>query len=308
MYGVQTYLCKSCKGRFRNKRRNRSVLIKKLWFDYVFNKQTYRELSSRYDLDKRTIRGLLDQYQSPQKKHSPRKVHLLVDATYFGKRREGEYWCVLVARDAHSKENISWLFADRETTSAYTVLREDIEQSGYTILSVTGDGFSGIKSAFSGIPYQMCHVHMERIVIEGTTKNPQTEAGQVLLALTKTLHNTNSHLFTTRLNRYIEKYSSFLNEKTYNPETGRREWTHRPLRSATTSLVNWRKYLFTYEHYKDISKTTNSLEGHFSHLKSITILHRGANKHHAQKIIHSILLASTIAPNKKERKVLSKKN
>lgn len=299
---MQTYLCKSCNKRFRNKRRNKSILIKKLWFDYVFNKQTYRELSERYGLDKRTIRALLGQYQSPKKEHSPRAVHLLVDATYFGKRREGEYWCVLVARDAYSKENIAWLFSDYETTSAYVALRENIEQNGYIILSVTGDGFTAIKSAFFGIPYQMCHVHMERLVIEGTTKNPQTEAGKVLLALAKTLHNTNSHVFTTRLNLYTSKYSSFLNEKTYNPETGRKEWTHRPLRSAATSLVNWRKYLFTYEHHKNIPKTTNSLEGHFSHLKSIVKLHRGTNRAHTQMIIHSILLSSTIAPKDKTKR------
>lgn len=302
MHGVQTYLCQDCSKRFRNKRRNKSTLIKKLWFDYVFNKQTYRELSKRYNSDKRTIRALLNQYQSPRKKHSPRNIHLLVDASYFGKRREGEYWCVLVARDAYSKENIAWLFSDYETTSAYVALREDIEENGYKIISVTGDGFSGIKSAFFGISYQMCHVHMERLVIEGTTRSPQTEAGQVLLALVKTLHNTNSHVFTTRLNLYIEKYSSFLNEKTYNPETKRKEWTHRPLRKAVTSLVNWRKYLFTYEHYKNIPKTTNSLEGHFSHLKSIVRLHRGANKDHTQMIIHSILLSSTIAPKDRSKR------
>ena len=253
-------------------------------------------------MDKRIIRDLLNQYQSPIKKHHPRLIHLLVDATYFGKREEGKYWCVLVARDAYSKENIVWLFTNYETTLAYTALREEIKQNGYTILSVTGDGFSGIKSAFSGIPYQMCHVHMERRVIEGTTKNPQTEAGQVLLALVRTLHNTNSHVFITRLNLYIEKYRLFLNEKSFNPETGRQEWTHRPLRSATLSLMRLKKYLFTYEHHENIPKTTNSLEGHFSHLKSITKLHRGANKKHAQKIIHSILLASTIAPDEKTKK------
>lgn len=302
MQGVQTYLCLVCKKRFRNKRRNRSILIKKLWFDYVFGKQTYRELSKKYSLDKRTIRDLLNQYQSPIKNHLPRAIHLLIDATYFGKREEGKYWCVLVARDAYSKENISWLFSNHETTLAYATLREDVEQKGYNVVSVTGDGFSGIKSAFSGIPYQMCHVHVERLVVKGTTRNPQTEAGQVLLALAKTLHTTNSHLFITRLNLYIGKYSSFLNEKTYNQETGRKEWTHRPLRQAVTSLLNWKKYLFTYEHHENIPKTTNSLEGYFSHLKAITKLHRGANKTHTKKIIHSILLASTIAPSDKIKK------
>lgn len=189
------------------------------------------------------------------------------------------------------------MFADTETTFGYTRLREQLEAAGYTILSVTGDGFSGIKSAFYGRPYQMCQVHMERIVTTGTTKHPLTEAGQVLLALIRTLPNANSNLFTTRLRLYLERYQSFLNEKSYNELTRRKEWTHRELRSAVVSLLRLRKYLFTFEYNRNISKTTNSLEGHFTHLKKIVGLHQGANRAHAQKIIISILLASTIAPD-----------
>lgn len=300
--GIQTYFCQTCKYRFSSQRRDKRKLIKKLWFDYVFRKQTIRELTETYSLDRRIIRDSLDQYNSPIKQHCPRPIHLLVDATYFGLKKEGEYWCVLAARDAKRKENIYWLFAKTETTFAYAVLREKIEAKGYAILSITGDGFSGLKSAFYGFPYQMCQVHMERLVAIGTTRNPQTEAGQVLLALIKTLHTANSHVFLTRLNKYVEKYNAFLNEKSYNEITGRKEWTHRELRSAVLSLMRLKKYLFTFEHNKNIPKTTNSLEGYFSHLKDVFKIHRGANRQHAQKIIHSILLASSIAPNEKTKK------
>ena len=126
----------------------------------------------------------------------------------------------MLARDPYNKENLWWMFTKSETTSVYRLMRDDLESLGYTILSVTGDGFGGIKQAFKGIPYQMCHVHMERIVIRGTTRNPQTEAGEVLLALVRTLYDTTSNLFHTRLTQYIEKYRDFLNEKTINPVTG----------------------------------------------------------------------------------------
>jgi hypothetical protein len=98
-------------------------------------------------------------------------------------------------------------------------MRRELELLGYEILSVTGDGFSGIKQAFLGIPYQMCHIHMERIVILGTTRNPQTEAGMVLLALVKTLKSTDKITFQKRLDKYFKKYNSFLNERTFYSES-----------------------------------------------------------------------------------------
>ena len=198
-------------------RRIKKVTIKHLWKKYVFQKQTKRELASDYSMDKRTIRSLFEKYKPPQKRHNPRPVHIVTDATYFGERTEDTSWCVAVARDPSLKENLVWRFADTETTSLYSNLKDQLERAGYVVVSITADGFGGIRSAFTGIPYQMCHVHMERLVVRGTTKNPKTEAGEVLLALVRTLHNTNSHVFNTRLKMYIEKYNTFLNEKTTNP-------------------------------------------------------------------------------------------
>lgn len=281
-------------------RRQRNILLKKLWKDYVFGKQTLRELKDEYCLDKRTIRNLLDQYKNTTKQHNPRSIHIVVDATYFGERIEDTSWCVVVARDPEKQEDLVWTFAKTETTSLYYDLRTELEELGYTIQSVTGDGFSGIRSAFVNIPYQMCHVHMERLVTRGTTKNPQTEAGVVLLALIRTLHVTTKKTFTKRLNKYVEKYQDFLNEKTTNPLTGERYWTHKELRKAVLSLVTHKQYLFTYSANTHISKTTNSLEGRFSHVKDIVDVHRGLSRPQKQKVLHTILLASTIAPSKKK--------
>ena len=283
---------------FRNSRRSKTVVTKHLWQDYVFGKQTFRELSIKYGLDKRTIRKRLEDYVAPSKKHNSRPIYIVVDATYFGERTEETSWCVVVARDPEKQEDLVWRFVDTETTSVYISLREELEELGYTIKSVTGDGFSGIRSAFQGIPYQMCHVHMERLVTRGTTKNPQTEAGQVLLALIKTLHSTTKKTFTKRLNKYIEIYNNFLNEKTTNPLTGDKFWTHKQLRQATLSLIHHKNYLFTYSSNTHISKTTNSIEGRFSHIKNITVLHRGLSRLQKHKVLHTLLLVSTIAPTK----------
>lgn len=273
-------------------------MTKHLWEQYVFHKQTVPELAETYQKDPRTIRGFLDTYTHPSKIHHPRQVHILVDATYFGKRQEGLSWCVIVARDAITHEDLIWIFADSETTSGYRVLRDELEELGYIIQSVTGDGFGGIRTAFSGISFQMCHVHMERLVTIRTTRNPQTEAGQVLLALGRSIHTTNSHVFHTRLTAYVERYHDVLNEKTFNELSGRWDWTHRSLRQAVTSLNNLKLYLFTFEHNTNISKTTNSLEGHFAHMKLYLGVHRGVNRVQAQRIVHSLLLASSVSPSK----------
>lgn len=222
----------------------------------------------------------------------------MVDATYFGERKEDTSWCAAVVRDPRSKEDIVWQFTKTETTSLYVSLREQLLELGYTIRSVTGDGFSGLKAAFSDVPYQMCHVHMERLVVKGTTRNPQTEAGVVLLALVRTLHRTDSKTFNRRLNQYIEKYRDFLNEKTTNPLTGETYWTHKELRQALMSLLKHRQYLFTFEQNKKIPKTTNSLEGHFSHVNEVVAVHRGLSRVQKQKVLNTIFLASTIAPTK----------
>jgi hypothetical protein len=178
--------------------------------------------------------------------------------------------------------------------------REFLENLGYTILSVTGDGFSGIREAFNGIPFQMCHVHMERLVVKGTTKNPQTIPGQILLALVKTLKDTDQETFRRRLKAFLETYRGFLNEKTIHPLSGEKSLTHEGVVFAFKRLIFFEKYLFTFKQNKNISRTTNSLEGHFSHINRVTSIHRGLSQAQKEKVINSIMLASSVAPSEEK--------
>lgn len=300
--GIQVYKCSACEKKFSGKRRIKTKLIKQVWKEYVFNKQTLRELKNEYTRDKRVLRNYLEQYTPPLKTHDPRKINLVVDGTYFGERITKTIWCLVVFRDPKRRENIWWKFCDTETTSVYREGKEHLEGLGYTIMSVTGDGFGGIRQAFSDIPYQMCQVHMERLIIQRVTQQPQTEAGIAILALTKSIFDTDSKTFNHRLNLYIEKYRDFLNEKTIHPMSLEKSWTHENVRLAVFSLIRFREFLFTYEKDKRIYRTTNSIEGHFSHIKDILKIHRGLSKEHKQKILHSILLASSISPSEAKLK------
>lgn len=173
-----------------------------------------------------------------------------------------------------------------------------LEGLGYTIESVTADGFLGLPRVFQGILFQMCHFHMKQIVIRAVTLKPKTEAGQVILALVQTLTYTSEDVFRQRIQEFHIKYSDFLNEKTTHPD-GSSSYTHDGVRSAYLSLVRWFKYLFTFKLNTDIPNTTNTCDGHFSHIKDILRIHRGVSKLFKQKMIDSILLESTIAPKDK---------
>ena len=298
--GLQTWSCNKCGRRFRNQRRRNPAFGKAIWSQYVFGKQTLRELKYQHRKDKRTLRIILQTYTAPPKTHVPRKVNVVADALYFGERKEHTSWCVIVIRDPTRKENLWWGFFDTETTSAYRTGRDDLEQRGYEIMSVTGDGFAGIREAFYPIPFQMCHVHMERLVIRGTTRRPELPAGQALLALARSLHTFNGDKFRRYFKMYIEKYRDFLNEKTTNPVNESSFFTHEPLRRATLSLRRFLPFLFTYEHHPHIPRTSNSMEGHFAHMRDVTEIHRGLKRLQKEKILHSILLASTISPTQEK--------
>src|SRR3989344_6904824 len=291
--GVQRYLCRVCGKKFRSERRGRKRLTEDIFNDFVFSKQTIRELKPEYGLDKKTIRSVLDKYENGKKIHKPREIYLVVDATYFGKRKEGTSWGVILFRDYLQKENLWWKFVKGERVIDYMEGKEYLENLGYTIKSVTADGFLGLPRLFSGIPFQICQFHTKKTCIKYLTNNPQTEAGQVLLALATTIPNTNYITFKTRLQKYLIHFNSLLNEKTYHP-SGDWSYTYDNIRSVIHTLSKYIDYLFTYEKDLKIPKTSNSCEGHFSHIKDVLRIHRGMSRSLKEKVIHHILLNSSI--------------
>jgi hypothetical protein len=261
----------------------------------VFAKQTLRELSETFSYTKKQLQRIFEGILPGKKTHRPRVIHLVVDATYFG-TKETRLWGVLVFRDEREKENLWWKFIDEEKIYHYREGRDHLVSLGYTILSVTCDGFSGLPELFSPIPVQFCHFHQAQIVRRYTTQNPKIEAGHTLLELVKTLTFTTEMVFAHRLTIFINRYRDFLNEKTTNPLTGETFPTHKKLRSAVRSLQIHLHMLFTFERFPllHIPTTTNSLESHFSHIKDVVRIHRGLSLPLKQKMIHTILLNSSI--------------
>jgi len=293
---VQVYFCKDCGVRFRNERKHKTFLSEEIWNDYVFHKQTIRELVFKYELNKKTIHKYLNDFEFKKKPiHKPRKIYLVVDATYFRLRKDGTSWGVILFRDRELKENLWWKFVKHESQLDYLEGKIFLEELGYQILSVTTDGFKANIDVFRGIPHQMCHFHMKQIVIRNVTLKPKTEPGQVILAIAKTLHKTKKEIFTLRLQQFHFKYQTFLNEKTTHPD-GTKSYTHEGVRNAYNSLVFWYNHLFVYKSNTHIPNTTNTCEGHFSHLKDIVRIHRGMSDSMRRKVINAVFVESTISP------------
>jgi hypothetical protein len=171
-----------------------------------------------------------------------------------------------------------------------------LESLGYTILSVTADGLPGLPAVFSHIPFQFCHFHAQKTVIKYTTKKPRTEAGRVLLQLMYALKEYSHETFLEALIAWHQVHQDFLKEKTVHPD-GSWSYTHRKLRSALRSILNMSQYLFTYQAHPAgfIPPTTNTLEGHFSHIKIRAKCHRGITPLRLQRVVHALLLASSVS-------------
>jgi hypothetical protein len=290
--GIQRWRCKDCLKYFQA---NRKALPKEaLFLSFVFHKQTFTELSKSYHIKINTLQKIFDDHVLEKKLHNPRIIYLVVDGTYFGTTGTPNAFCLVVFRDEENKENVWWKFCEVETYDVYKEGKDYLTSLGYVIKGVTADGLPLIRNVFKDIRFQMCLVHMERIIIRGTTKFPILEAGKVLLAIAGTLHSTNKDELRSRVLKYKEMYWEFLNEKATSLTTGDIWFVHRELLRAFKSLYSLFPYLFTYESDSRISKTSNSIEGHFHHINVRVSVHHGLSLQRKQKLITAILLNSSV--------------
>ena len=210
----------------------------------------------------------------------------VMDCVFFG-RTKG----YLVVRDPHRKENVYWIQIRRETRQEYQCARDTLEGLGFVILAVVADGKRGIKGVYEDLPVQMCHFHQKAIITRYLTMRPKLQASIELKKLVHGLCDASEEDFAQELWLWREKWREFLNERTVHPETNKRPFTHRRLRSAYRSLKTNLPYLFTYRRSPELTipNTTNGLEGSFAYLKELVRVHRGAKPDLKHKIINTIL-------------------
>jgi hypothetical protein len=275
----------SCGKNFQSKRR-KIRLQKVLWNKYVWKKQTIADLSKGHKKSEKWIRQQLDKIEVGKRIIKPQSIIVVVDTVFWGRG-----YGVTILREPNMKRNLWWREVISETPSNYAYGRYILEKQGFAVKAVVLDGKRGVRDVFGDVPIQMCHFHQIAIINRYLTRRPKLEASKELRVIALSLTVTTEKKFTRLLNEWYDKWQYFLKEKTVNPETHRWCYTHKRLRSACRSLKTNLPYLFTYQKYPrlQIPNTTNSLEGSFSHLKSLLRIHRGAKRKRRYKMICEIL-------------------
>ena len=278
-------MCRVC-GKSQSSSRRKRKQKEKIWEEYIWNKQTRKQLGRRYQRSSKTIERVLDAHEITEKIHRPRNIVAVIDATYFG-RRNG----VLVARDPNKKENLHCHEVFSETKAEYQKARNELESLGYKLDAVVLDGKRGIPSVFKDMPVQICQFHQWQIVRRKLTTKPKLASHQALLSIGRRISKTTEPEMKKLLNVFEKLFHADLNEKTYILGTKRWRYTHAKLRSAYGSLVRNLPFLYTCQKYSKlhIPNTTNSLDGSFSVLKMFLNVHRGLRPDRRLKVIRELL-------------------
>lgn len=258
-----------------------------LWQEYVFNKQTYKQLATKYSCSTKTIQRKLDGITTQRETTFFCFANVLMDTTYFG-RKLG----VMVFKDAISGKILYRQYVKSETNKLYQNGIEEISRRGIIIQSIVCDGRKGLLQLFEEIPVQMCNFHQVAIVRRYLTKNPKMQASKELWEHTLLLTVTDRESFEGGLAAWHSKWETFLNERAIGTD-GKKRYVHKKLRSAYKSLKTNLPWLFTwYDNiHLNIPNTTNSIDGHFADLKNKLRNHNGLSKARKKRFIDEFLKA-----------------
>lgn len=286
--GVRRYKCTVCGHQFQSERRKKHF-VAELWYEYVWRKQTLKEVGERIGRSARWVRRHFDHMERAHESLDPQKTVVVADTTFWGRQ-----YGVCVFRAPTLKKNLWWNEVVGERMAHYHYGRKILESKGWHFTAAVVDGRRGLTAVFKDIPVQICQFHQIKQVTKYLTRRPKTDAGKELRTLVLTLTKTDEAAFTKDLDAWHAMWKDFIEEKTvYDFTNGKKKWfyTHKNVRSAYYSLKRNLPYLFTYQKYPhlNIPNTTNCLDGSFSQLKARMGVHRGLRKDRRYKLISEIL-------------------
>lgn len=211
-----------------------------------------------------------------------------MDTTYWGRN-----FGIMLFKDALSKGNLLKYYVKNETNTLYIQGVNELRSLGFEIVGIVCDGRKGLIQSFKDIPVQMCQFHQSAIIRRYLTKRPKLKAAQELMLVVDLMKQTDKESFVGALQSWFDKWETFLNERTVNPDTKKSFYTHKRLRSAYKSLKNNLPWLFTWYDYFElkIPNTTNAIDGHFADLKNKLRNHNGLSIERKVKFIDGFLKA-----------------
>lgn len=212
---------------------------------------------------------------------------------------------VLILYEYTSNQPLAWTFVEREKFETWGQFLMTIERV-HSVHAFVSDGQKGLKKAihllFPDALHQRCIAHVVRLSLAWLTKRPQSEAARELRSLIGILHavktEEDARQWEADILRWDARHAVFLSDKSINPATGRKWYTHRKLRAVRSLVLNALHDLFRYTTDACIPNTTNSVEGGInSPLKELLGRHRGITKEQKK------LLVSQYLYNRRTRKL-----
>lgn len=273
-----------------------------IWFEkWISDKRSLEDLSKASGYSVSTLKRHFEFYLSkpPQLSIFPsEKVNLLIDGTYFKNDL-----CLILYRDNSIKFTQLYRLTDGEW---YDEMKEDLENLlslGVNIESITSDGHKALLKAIRMVNKQIiaqrCLVHIQRMCQIWLSTSPKSLAGaelrQIVLKLNQIKTSDQRDHWIVSLIKWHEMYGEFINEKSYNQETGRYWYTHKMVRRSFSVIKNALPDMFHYIDNQRIPKSTNGLESFFGHLKGNLNIHRGLTQPHKKNFIKWYLYFKNIS-------------
>jgi hypothetical protein len=216
--------------------------------------------------------------------HSSREVVVLMDAMYWGR-----HFGVVIFQDNTDGTVLWYKFIDKkESVGDYEEGLKHLLRHGIKINGIVSDGLIGLRERMIDYHFQYCQFHQLLTILKYLTKNPKTEAGRSLLALTRQIFYMDKESFIGAFNEWQEQWHDFLKERS-EPTKGKRlgEFKHKRLRSAWRSVRRNMPWLWTFYDYPDlgIPNTNNALERLNGIVKDLLRRHRGISLEKRKQLI-----------------------
>jgi transposase-like protein len=158
---------------------------------------------------------------------------------------------------------------------------------------MTVDGHKGtlkaIREVLTETKIQRCLVHLQRQSLIWLTKRPKHQPAKDLRKLVLIISKITTHNdkidWLKQFRNWEKTHKPFYQQKSFNQNTDRYWYTHKLLRRTYMYIKSAIPNMFHFLDDSAIPKTTNGIEGFFSHLKNHLDVHRGLSVEHRKNFI-----------------------
>ncbi|MEI6327127.1 MAG: transposase [Candidatus Roizmanbacteria bacterium] len=259
----------------------------KIWFKrWITEGYSVRQLSKQSGLSLKKMKEIKSYWMSQEPPTLTTSFetarYLIFDATYFNHER-----CVMVIRDSESRKVISTQYAVREDYAHTIDWFRYLQRQGLTPYSVTMDGqlkvIRAMTEVWSACIIQRCTYHIQQQGESWLRRYPKTQLARDLKSIIHKLSSIDTEHDRDIWHELFLSWRAFYSQQLQllNPKDAIEGDTIHAYRVIENAYPN----MFHYLTEKRVPRTSNALEGYFSHLKRLYRNHAGLRKIHLNQYL-----------------------